>query len=143
MSLPVTLGDAPAEMLGAVSHNIAGSQVYRSIPTRRDAKAVRGVDLNTGQVQPNLSKLQLLVIEDDVPVLKACCEIALGMGFVVHGASKVDEARDLVSRHALDVVSDGLEDARWRPAAAGGDPREASAIFDRCHDGFCHSLVRG
>ncbi len=104
MSLPVTLGDAPAEMLGAVSHNIAGSQVYRSIPTRRDAKAVRGLDLNTGQVQPNLSKLQLLVIEDDVPVLKACCEIALGMGFVVHGASKVDEARDLVSRHALDVV---------------------------------------
>jgi DNA-binding NtrC family response regulator len=54
--------------------------------------------------QTSFGKLQLMVVEDDLPVLKACCEIATGIGFQVYGASTVEEARDLVLRHALDVV---------------------------------------
>ena len=49
-------------------------------------------------------KLELLVVDDDVPVLKACCEIASGMGFSVHAAHTADQAREVIRVHALDVI---------------------------------------
>lgn len=49
-------------------------------------------------------KLELLVVDDDVPVLKACCEIASGMGFAVHAANTAAEAREVLRVHALDVI---------------------------------------
>ncbi len=53
---------------------------------------------------PGLGKLHLLVVDDDPPVLKACSEIAAGMGFIVHGAGTVEETRQMVLRHPMDVV---------------------------------------
>jgi two-component system response regulator HydG len=53
---------------------------------------------------PGLGKLHLLVVDDDPPVLKACSEIAAGMGFIVHGAGTVEETRQMVLRHPVDVV---------------------------------------
>jgi DNA-binding NtrC family response regulator len=50
------------------------------------------------------AKVQLLVVDDDPPVLKACCEIAAGMGFAVHAANSADEAREVVRLHAIDVI---------------------------------------
>jgi two-component system response regulator HydG len=49
-------------------------------------------------------KLELLVVDDDVPVLKACCEIASGMGFAVHAANTAEQAREVIRVHALDVI---------------------------------------
>ncbi len=48
--------------------------------------------------------LSLLVVDDDLPVLKACSQIAAGLGFTVHTASTVEETRMFVSMHAPDVV---------------------------------------
>ena len=48
--------------------------------------------------------LSLLVVDDDPPVLRACSEVAKGMGFAVHGAGSGDEARAFVSTHAPDVI---------------------------------------
>jgi len=53
---------------------------------------------------PTEHKLQLLVVDDDIPILKACCEIAAGMGFAVHAASDAEQARRAVRVHSLDVV---------------------------------------
>ena len=50
------------------------------------------------------SRLSLLVVDDDLPVLKACKEIAQGVGFEVTGASTAEEARRFVKTHAPDVV---------------------------------------
>ncbi|SEB45540.1 sigma-54-dependent transcriptional regulator [Terriglobus roseus] len=55
-------------------------------------------------VNAHAAKVQLLVLDDDPPVLKACCEIAAGMGFAVHAANSADEAREAVRLHAIDVV---------------------------------------
>lgn len=49
-------------------------------------------------------QLQLLIVDDDVPVLRACCEIATGMGFAVHAASTSEQARESIQTHAVDVV---------------------------------------
>ncbi len=50
------------------------------------------------------ANLSLLVVDDDVPVLHACSQIATGVGFAVHTASTADEARTFVRTHAPDVV---------------------------------------
>ena len=48
--------------------------------------------------------LHLLVIEDDGPVRRACCEIAAGMGFVVVPAEDVPEARRVLKQRPIDLV---------------------------------------
>ena len=50
------------------------------------------------------SSLRLLVVDDDLPVLKACKEIAQGVGFDVTAMSSSEEARSFVNTHAPDVV---------------------------------------
>ena len=50
------------------------------------------------------SHLRLLVVDDDLPVLKACKEIAQGVGFDVTAANTAAEARSFVKTHAPDVV---------------------------------------
>ncbi|WP_084214485.1 sigma-54 dependent transcriptional regulator [Terriglobus sp. TAA 43] len=49
-------------------------------------------------------KLELLVVDDDLPVLKACCEIASGMDFVVHAANTSEQAREVIRFYPIDVV---------------------------------------
>jgi DNA-binding NtrC family response regulator len=48
--------------------------------------------------------LHLLVIEDDGPVRRACCEIAEGMGFVVVAAEDVPDARRVLKQRPIDLV---------------------------------------
>ena len=49
-------------------------------------------------------RLRLLMVDDDLPVLKACKEIAQGEGFEVTAVGTADEARAFVKTHAPDVV---------------------------------------
>lgn len=53
---------------------------------------------------PGTDTLHLLVIDDDAPVLRACCEIAAGMGFAVHAAASAEVAREMVRSRSLDMV---------------------------------------
>ncbi|MEG9434544.1 response regulator, partial [Terriglobus sp. ADX1] len=53
---------------------------------------------------PSEPKLELLVVDDDLPVLKACCEVASGMGFAVHAANTSQQAREVITLYPIDVV---------------------------------------
>jgi len=46
----------------------------------------------------------LLVVDDDGPVRHACCEIARRMGFAVHAAASVPEARAVLKRQPVDLL---------------------------------------
>lgn len=48
--------------------------------------------------------LQVLVVDDDGPVRKACCEIAAGMGFLVTGAESAPEARAILKYQTIDLL---------------------------------------
>ncbi len=50
------------------------------------------------------ARLSLLIVDDDLPVLKACGEIAAGMGFDVHAVGTAIEARTYVFANSPDVV---------------------------------------
>lgn len=56
------------------------------------------------QFSPSEPKLELLVVDDDLPVLKACCEVASGMGFAVHAANTSQQAREVITLYPIDVV---------------------------------------
>lgn len=90
-----------------VEHGTSGAELCESCHVLRwipvDSVAPQG-----GVEFPRLGmpdqKLELLVVDDNVPVLKACCEIASGMGFAVHAANTADQAREVIRVHALDVI---------------------------------------
>jgi len=48
--------------------------------------------------------LHVLVVDDDGPVRKACCEIAAGMGFLVASAESVPEARAILKHQPVDLM---------------------------------------
>jgi len=56
------------------------------------------------QFYPSDPKLELLVVDDDLPVLKACCEVAAGMGFTIHAANTSQQAREVITLYPIDVV---------------------------------------
>lgn len=69
------------------------------------ANALRGsAPVKRAQLSTIGTRLRLLVVDDDLPVLKACKEIAQGVGFDVTAISSSDEARTFVNTHAPDVV---------------------------------------
>ncbi len=70
------------------------------------AHTVRGVPLQQfgGALASDGDRLRLLVVDDDLPVLRACKEIAQGVGFDVTATSTSEEARSFVRTHAPDVV---------------------------------------
>ena len=51
-----------------------------------------------------LPPLRILVVDDDLPVRKACCEIAGGMGLVPLSAGSVPEARKVLSEQRVDML---------------------------------------
>jgi DNA-binding NtrC family response regulator len=57
---------------------------------------------------PHLSKglpaFRLLVVDDDAPLRKVCCEIASSMGFVPVEAASVSEALDLMRQQPADLL---------------------------------------
>jgi two-component system response regulator HydG len=48
--------------------------------------------------------LRLLVVDDDAPLRKACCEIALGMGFVTLSAGSVQEALAVLQQQPVEML---------------------------------------
>ena len=48
--------------------------------------------------------LHLLVVDDDEPVRRACCEIAAGMGFLPLAAGSVPEAMTVFQRQSVDMM---------------------------------------
>jgi two-component system response regulator HydG len=48
--------------------------------------------------------LRLLVVDDDAPLRKACCEIASGMGFVALPAGTVQEALEAIEQRPVDLL---------------------------------------
>jgi DNA-binding NtrC family response regulator len=51
-----------------------------------------------------LPALRLLVVDDDAPLRKACCEIASNMGFIPFSASSVPEALERMKQHPVDML---------------------------------------
>jgi two-component system response regulator HydG len=51
-----------------------------------------------------LPPLRLLVVDDDAPLRKACCEIASGMGFVPLSAGSVQEALEVMRQRPVDML---------------------------------------
>jgi two-component system response regulator HydG len=51
-----------------------------------------------------LPPLRILVVDDDAPVRKACCEIVSGMGFVPLSAGSVPEARAVLEQQQIDML---------------------------------------
>ena len=68
------------------------------------------------QVLASAVRLQLLVVDEDEPVRRAICEIAVSMGFLVHSAASAAEATDMMARHSLDLI---LMDLRVRDGGLG------------------------
>jgi len=48
--------------------------------------------------------LHLMVVDEDASVRNACCEIAAGMGFVVHGAASVVAAQSILKQQVVDIL---------------------------------------
>jgi len=54
--------------------------------------------------QVDLAALHILVVDDDEGLRRACCEIATGMGFTVHGADSVPSARAVLKQETIDLL---------------------------------------
>ena len=102
MTLPLTPDAAPRNLAGQELRAVVSNSAAGRFRTP-DSGAASHADALPGLTTSGNS-LRLLVVDDDPPVLKACCEIASGMGFTVHGAGDAEEARVMVNRHNLDVV---------------------------------------
>jgi two-component system response regulator HydG len=61
--------------------------------------------------------LHLMVVDDDSSVRNACCEIAQGMGFVVHGAESVPAAQAILKHQVVDIL---LLDLKLPGGGGGG-----------------------
>jgi DNA-binding NtrC family response regulator len=48
--------------------------------------------------------LRVLVVDDDVPVRKACCEIVAGLGFLTLAAGSATEAREVLKEQRVDML---------------------------------------
>ena len=57
-----------------------------------------------GRLPVGMPALRILVVDDDAPVRKACCEIAAGMGFVTLSAGSVPEARAVLKQNPVDMI---------------------------------------
>ncbi len=76
---------APLEVLGDVSRPSGLVNELRLLPEE-------------------LLPLRLLVVDDEAPVRKACCEIAAGMGFVPLVAGSVQEALSILRRQPVEML---------------------------------------
>jgi len=108
-----------------------GSPGYLSGPTRRaEAAAEVGIYLPAGAVRTGLPApsgvlvgvselsgiapfshpveglppLRILVVDDDAPVRRACCEIMSAIGFIPLSAGSVPEAREALKQHSVDMM---------------------------------------
>ena len=76
-------------------------------PSEVIERVSRPNDLESGfhhRLPEGIPPLHLLVVDDDVSLCKACCEIASGMGFVVLSAGSVQEALTLLRRQPAEML---------------------------------------
>ncbi|MEO6802052.1 MAG: sigma-54 dependent transcriptional regulator [Granulicella sp.] len=89
------------DLLGGGLLGQAPSGVLVGHSTGNFASRLEGV---TSRVTEETPALQVLVVDDDGPVRKACCEIAAGMGFLVTQAESVPEARAILKHQTVDLL---------------------------------------
>lgn len=88
------------------------AQTPGALEARRQADAGAGISAGRGTassgagltMEVDISTLHILVVDDDDPVRRACCEIASGMGFTVHAADSVPSAREVLKHQAIDLL---------------------------------------
>jgi DNA-binding NtrC family response regulator len=68
-----------------------------------EAKTARMLSETPG-LPAGMPALRLLVVDDDAPLRKACCEIANGMGFVSLAAGSVQEALEVLKEQPVDLL---------------------------------------
>jgi hypothetical protein len=81
---PAIFPAAPSGVLVGISH-FAGTDSLPRLPEGMPA-------------------LRILIVDDDAPVRKACCEIASGMGLVPFAAGTVPEALAALQRQRVDTL---------------------------------------
>lgn len=88
------------------SRSMSGSGVNGSLQHGQATSALPAMSSLSanGSELTAAGRLQLLIVDSDEPVLKACGEVARGMGFDVHLANSAVEARDYVTSNSPDVV---------------------------------------
>ena len=64
----------------------------------------KGLDKVLQRLPEGILPLRLLVVDDDVSLRKACCEIATGMGFVALSAGTVQEALSVLLRQPVEML---------------------------------------
>ncbi len=55
-------------------------------------------------LSPEAQALRILVVEDDAPTRRACCDIATSMGFKATGVADIPEAQALLRRQPVDLL---------------------------------------
>jgi DNA-binding NtrC family response regulator len=56
------------------------------------------------QISPELSRLNVLVVDEDQAARSACIEIAASLGYKAHGVSKLDRVRSTLFEFPTDIV---------------------------------------
>jgi two-component system response regulator HydG len=106
-------GQRPEAPLGGVgtSHRILGHRelAYPEIAPAVPSGVLVGVSELGGlahfdALAEGLPALRILVVDDDGPVRKACCEIVAGLGFVALSAGSVPEAREAMKEQHVDML---------------------------------------
>jgi two-component system response regulator HydG len=64
----------------------------------------KGTETDLHRLPEGLLPLRILVVDDDVSLSKACCEIAAGMGFVPLAAGSVQEALAVLRRQPVEML---------------------------------------
>ena len=91
---------------------LAGREARTMPPLANPVGLPAGSSENYARLQPatgsrlaeQLPALQVLVVDDDPPVRKACCEIATSLGYQVSWAESVPEARARLKHQSVDLV---------------------------------------
>jgi two-component system response regulator HydG len=96
-----TVGQKLVDQQGVISAEQTSSGV---LVGHSSADFAHRPEVVANRVTEELPALQVLVVDDDGPVRKACCEIAAGMGFLVTGAESVPEARAILKHQAVDLL---------------------------------------
>lgn len=102
--------DTPLEVAALSTHDAGWIGRGQIISDEEEAGPVengfREADLRKAgdELSLKISTMHLLVVDDDDPVRNACCEIARGMGFLVHAADSVLSARNMLKQQPVDLM---------------------------------------
>jgi DNA-binding NtrC family response regulator len=100
--------------LQSVLGGLAGDRAHKEVKAETPAGAQVGgasvaataldVPVKMEAYGEHLKLLHVLVVDDDEPVRKACCQIAAGMGFSVQGTDSAASARAILKHQRIDLL---------------------------------------